>query len=105
MLRSAFPKALVWGTEMITFHNDAFLPILGGKPAAIGVPFEKVWAEAWGDIGPITEKALGGEATFIENFPLVIDRTGNPEQVYFTFCYRPIVDADGQVQRFMDTKA
>lgn len=103
MLRSAFPKALVWGTEMITFHNDAFLPILGGKPAAIGVPFGKVWAEAWDDIGPIALKALAGDATFIENFPLVINRTGDPEQAYFTFCYSPVVDADGHVQGFMDT--
>lgn len=103
MLRSAFPKALVWGTEMTTFHNDAFLPILGSKPAAIGIPFDKVWAEAWDDIGPIAERALAGEATFIENFPLVINRTGEPEQAYFTFCYSPVIDADGQIQGFMDT--
>lgn len=103
MLRSAFPKALVWGTEMITFHNDAFLPILGSKPSAIGVQFNRVWAEAWDDIGPIAAKALAGEATFIENFPLVVNRAGKPEQAYFTFCYSPVVDAEGDVQGFMDT--
>lgn len=103
MLRSAFPEALVWGSDMITFHNDAFMPILGSKPAAIGVPFYIVWAEAWDDIGPIAAKALAGEATFIENFPLVINRAGDAEQAYFTFCYSPVVDADGQIQGFMDT--
>lgn len=103
MLRSAFPKALVWGSDMITFHNDAFLPILGSKPAAIGIPFDELWAEAWDDIGPIADRALAGEATFIENFPLVINRAGDPEQAYFTFCYSPVVDADGHIQGFMDT--
>lgn len=88
---------------MITFHNDAFLRILGQKPSAIGLPFSEVWAEAWHDIGPIALKALAGEATFIENFPLVINRTGDPEQAYFTFCYSPVVDSDGEIQGFMDT--
>jgi hypothetical protein len=36
---------------MTTFHNDAFLPIVGSKAAAIGIPFDKVCAEARDDIG------------------------------------------------------
>lgn len=103
MLRSTFPKALVWGSEFITFHNDAFRPILREKPPAIGRPFNKVWAEAWDDIGPIALDALAGKSTFIENFPLVVDRDGTGEQAYFTFCYSPVLDADGAIVGFMDT--
>ncbi len=58
MLRSTFPKALVWGPEFITFHNDAFRPILGEKPPAIGRSFSDVWAEAWDKIEPIALDAL-----------------------------------------------
>lgn len=103
MLRSTFPKALVWGPEFITFHNDAFRPILGEKPPAIGKPFNEVWAEAWNEIGPIALDALAGKSTFIENFPLAIDRDGAGEKAYFTFCYSPVLDADGTIVGFMDT--
>jgi two-component sensor histidine kinase len=103
MLRSTFPKALAWGPEFITFHNDAFRPILGEKPPAIGKPFNEVWAEAWDEIGPIARDALAGKSTFIENFSLVVDRNGAGEQAYFTFCYSPVLDADGAILGFMDT--
>jgi two-component sensor histidine kinase len=103
MLRSTFPKALVWGPDFITFHNDAFRPILKDKPPAIGRPFSDVWAEAWHEIGPIAREALAGRATFIENFPLVVNRTGVDEQAYFTFCYSPVPDTDGTIVGFMDT--
>jgi len=103
MLRSTFPKALVWGSEFITFHNDAFRPILGKKPPAIGKPFNEVWAEAWDEIGRIALDALAGKSTFIENFPLAVDRDGAGERAYFTFCYSPVLDADGTIVGFMDT--
>lgn len=102
-LNSKFPKALTWGPDFITFHNDAFLPILGSKPPALGRSFRDVWKEAWEKIGPIADHAYAGEATFIEDFPLVVDRHGYPEQCYFTFCYSPIRDENGIVQGMMDT--
>jgi two-component sensor histidine kinase len=103
MLASHFPKALVWGPEMITLHNDAFRPILGEKPNAQGVSFRDIWAEAWDDIGDIAARALGGEATFIENFPLTINRHGYDEHCHFTFCYSPVFDETGAVAGFIDT--
>jgi two-component sensor histidine kinase len=103
MLSSHFPKAIAWGPELITFHNDAFEPILGDKPPAVGRPFSEVWAEVWPDLEPMVKKVFAGQATFIENFPLVIDRHGYPEQVYFTFCYSPIRIENGEVGGFMDT--
>lgn len=103
MLASSFPKAICWGPDMVMLHNDAFSPILGDKPSPQGRPFAEVWSEAWGSIGPIAEKAMAGEATFIENFPLVVNRHGYDEQCHFTFCYSPIYDETGQVGGFMDT--
>lgn len=103
MLLSRFPKALIWGPELITFHNDAFKPILGDKPSAIGRPFSDVWAEVWPELAPMVDKAFAGESTFIENFKLTIDRHGYPEEAYFTFCYSPIRVESGDVGGMMDT--
>lgn len=102
-LNSRFPKALVWGGQLTTFYNDAFRPILGDKPEAMGRPFSAVWAEAWAEIGPIVDAAFAGQPTFVEDFPLVIDRFGHPEQCHFTFCYSPVKDTAGLVLGIMDT--
>jgi two-component sensor histidine kinase len=103
VLDSAFPQCLLWGPLHISIHNDAFLPILGNKPSAIGRPFDEVWAEAWPRLEPLVERAYAGEATFIEDYSMMVERRGHPEQVYFTFCYSPIRDDDGRVAGMLDT--
>lgn len=103
MVNSHFPKCIFWGPEFITIYNDAYKPMLGDKPEALGRPFAEVWSEIWKDVGPIAEKALAGEATYIEDFPVVTDRFGYPEEAWFTFCYSPIRDDAGRVVGIIDT--
>jgi PAS domain S-box-containing protein len=103
VLNSRFPAALVWGQSLVTIYNDAFRPILGQKPEALGRSFAEVWSEAWAEIGPIAKRAFQGEATYIEDFPLTVERNGYPEQAYFTFCYSPVRDEAGRVVGFLDT--
>lgn len=103
VLNSKVPKCLIWGPRFISIYNDAFLPILGDKPPAIGCSFHDIWAEAWTEIGPIVDRAYSGEATFVEDFPLVIDRHGHTEQTYFTFCYSPVRDENGMIQGILNT--
>lgn len=103
MVNSHFPKCIVWGPGRTTIYNDAFRPILGRKPEALGRPFGEVWQEVWDEIAPIVEKAFAGEATFIEDFPLVIERFGAPEEAWFTFCYSPIRDENGTIVGMIDT--
>ncbi len=100
---SSFPQAIVWGPQLITLYNDAFTPILGNKPYALGRPFSEVWSEAWAEISPICDAAFQGHATYIENFPLVIERGQAQEQAYFTFCYSPIRDPQGAAVGMLDT--
>lgn len=97
VLDAPFAMALTWGPDLTMIYNDAFHPILGEKPEALGRSFREVWAETWDTIGPIAERALAGEATFIEDFPLIVERGGAPEQAWFTFSYSPVRSADGRV--------
>jgi len=103
LLASRFPGCLAWGAERIMFYNDAFEPLLQGKPQALGLPLSTVWNEVWDDIEPIVTRAFEGEATFIEDFPLVIQRNGRAEQAYFTFCYSPVRDEHGTIVGMLDT--
>lgn len=103
ILESGFASAIVWGPRMTTIYNDAFAPILGDKPEALGRSFADIWREAWDDIGPMVKRAYAGEPTYIEDYPLVVERSGAPEQAYFTFCYSPLRLADGTVAGMIDT--
>ncbi|MDE1179936.1 ATP-binding protein [Paraburkholderia sp.] len=103
VLASNFPGCLAVGRELTMIYNDAFVPILGRKPFALGRSFRDVWAEAWDVIGPIAERTLAGESTFIEDFPLEVIRYGVVEQTYFTFCYSPVFDEHGNVTGLLDT--
>lgn len=103
VLNSHFPAAVIWGPDLITIYNDAFKPILGNKPEALGRSFRDIWSEVWDCIGPIAERAFAGEPTFIEDYPLYIDRNGRLEETYFTFCYSPVRDESGTVVGMLDT--
>lgn len=103
MLNSAFPMALCWGDELITLYNDAFVPVLGAKHPCQGRPFLTIWDEARDSIAPIAEAALAGRSTFIEDYPLVVNRNGTAEQANFTFCYSPLRDENGHVRGMLDT--
>ena len=98
LISSKFPMFVAWGPELRFNYNDAYAEILAGKhPAALGHAFEDIWAELWDDVKPLAERALAGEATFSENLPLTMTRSGHPEQTWFTFSYSPLRDERGSV--------
>jgi hypothetical protein len=101
MLTSRQPIWIGWGPELIYFYNDAYKSIIGGKhPWALGRPTNEVWAEIWDDIGPMLATALTGEeGTFSEEQLLIMERSGYPEETYYTFSYSPIPADDGSAAR------
>lgn len=103
ILTSSFPACLALGAGLIMIFNDAFLPILGSKPPALGRSFAEVWSETWHSIGPIADQALAGVPTFIEDFELDVSRHGFTETAFFTFCYSPVFDEEGKVIGLLDT--
>ncbi len=103
IMASGFPAAIVWGPDYTTIYNDAFRPLLGGKHVCLGQGFDVIWAEAWDAIGPIADRAYAGTETFISDYPLTINRTGVPEEAFFTFSYSPLRLADGTIAGMLDT--
>jgi PAS domain S-box-containing protein len=104
VLGSKFPMFLAWGPELRFIYNDGYAEILGGKhPAALGHAFEDIWAEIWGDIEPIVDRAIAGEASFYEDLPLTLTRRGYPEETWFTFSYSALRDESGAVAGMLCT--
>ena len=98
-LDSRFAIVVWWGGELVTFYNDGYMKILGNKhPHALGLRAAELWPEIWHIIGPMLEGVMQrGEATWSENLLLELERSGYPEECYFTFSYSPIRDESGGV--------
>ena len=97
MLASRQPVWVGWGPEQTFFYNDAYKAIIGAKhPWALGRPIREVWGEIWDDIGPLLDTAMVGEqGTYVEAQLLIMERSGYPEETYYTFSYTPIPLDDG----------
>ena len=94
LLANRFPQLLWWGPQFCCLYNDAYIPILGAKhPWALGRPTAEVWHEIWRILKPLIETPFqGGAATWIEDFPLEINRNGFVEETHFTVAYSPVPD-------------
>jgi PAS domain S-box-containing protein len=94
LLANRFPQLLWWGPEFCSIYNDAYIPILGTKhPWALGRPVREVWNEIWDILRPLIETPFsGGPATWMEDIPLEINRSGFLEETHFTIAYSPVPD-------------
>jgi PAS domain S-box-containing protein len=97
-LASNFPMCLAWGPGLVQIYNDGYQPICGAKhPGAMGQDFSACWASTWPDIGEPFERALAGEAQFLENQRMFLDRNGYLEETWFTSSFSPIRDETGGI--------
>ncbi len=100
LLTSQFPMWMAWGPELTVLYNDAYArTTLGTKhPWALGKPAKVVWPEIWKDVAPRIERVLEtGEASWDETLPLILERSGYPEETYHTFSYSPLVGPDARI--------
>ncbi|MGE5492527.1 MAG: ATP-binding protein [Actinomycetota bacterium] len=97
-LASNFPIAIVWGLHRVQLYNDGYWPICGSKhPQSMGQDFWECWPTSKPAIGSAFDQAAAGEAAFITNQRIILDRNGYNEETYFTFSFSPIRDETGQV--------
>jgi PAS domain S-box-containing protein len=98
MLACPTPMFLAWGPDLLSFYNDAYVPILGFRQeGALGKPFRTLWASIWDEIGPLVDQALAGGQTKVTDMPLDLAREGVPEESFWTFSYSPAYDDDGRI--------
>jgi len=98
MLRSKLPTYLLWGPELITFYNDACLPLRGKRPEALGRSLPQAWAEIWNIVAPLVAQARRGEATYVEDVPVwIVQRKDYPEETWWNASFSPVMDEAGEV--------
>src|SRR5690606_21784378 len=100
ILNSRHPMWIGWGKEMTFLYNDAYVSVLGAAkhPSALGRPASEVWSEIWDVCGPLADQVFAkGEATFLDDVRLFMNRGGYTEETYYSFSYSPIHDEEGNV--------
>lgn len=97
-LNSKQPMLIVWGPERTTLYNDGYAAMCGSKhPAALGRPFDELWAEIWDQVEPIIAATYAGESIHRDHIQFTMLRNGFPEETHFAFGYTPVRDHDGRV--------
>ena len=100
ILDTRHPMLLWWGEDLIQFYNDAFRPSLGEDkhPKGLGQSGRECWPEVWPIVGAEIEAVMTrGEASWHENALVPIFRNGQLENIYWTYSYSPVRQADGHI--------
>ncbi len=98
ILNSPESMYLLWGPDLVFFHNDAYTPILGPrKDDAIGALIPDLWADVWDQVAPLVIDALAGKPCHYQDLPLSMARYGEVEQTWWSFSFSPVIDEHGVV--------
>lgn len=97
LVNSPIPQVLMWGADHVMIYNDGYVDIAGNyHPRALGNTVPAVWPEIWDFNRTILERGLQGEVQAFREQPMVVNRSGTPENVVFDLFYTPIYDDTGQ---------
>lgn len=100
ILNSQHPMWIGWGPHATFLYNDAYIQVLSSAkhPLALGKPASEVWGEIWDICGPLADKVFEkGEASFVDDVRLLMNRGDFIEETYYSFSYSPIRDESGAV--------
>ncbi|MCY1033829.1 ATP-binding protein [Corallococcus sp. BB11-1] len=100
VLAASYPLYVAWGPKYVQLYNDAYRPICGRTkhPAALGQEAAVTWPEVWHVLGPDWARIQStGEAVYVEDLMMPLDRNGFVEECYFTYSHSPIRDESGGV--------
>lgn len=98
-LGAKYPIALYWGEDLTLIYNEAWSEIPGDKhPWALGRPAHEVWPDIWHIVGAEIEGARAGDAMWVGDRLLPMERRGYLEETYFNYNLSPIAGEDGDVE-------
>jgi two-component system sensor kinase FixL len=97
VLGAATAKILLWGPDLITFYNDACLPLLDHSNQHIGKSYPPCESAVWPTIRPHVEAAMAGHQQLRAPLGSVARKAGSDQMGHFTICCTRICDDDGNV--------
>jgi PAS domain S-box-containing protein len=97
VLGAANAKILLWGPDLITFYNDACLPLLDHANYEIGKQYPPCGSAVWPAIRGHVKAAMAGVEQLPPQLKETRRRDGDEQPSYFTICCTNIYDDDGTV--------
>ena len=98
ILNSPESMYLLWGPDLLFFHNDAYAPVLGPRlDKAMGARMQELWSDVWDQVLPNVENALRGIPYQCEDLPLTMARYGEIERTWWSFSFSPLIDENNEV--------
>ncbi|MFK3798740.1 response regulator [Pseudomonas sp. NPDC088444] len=89
---------VLWGPDLLFFHNDAYAPVLGPRvEKAMGARMQELWSDVWDQVLPNVEDALRGIPYQCEDLPLTMARYGEIERTWWSFSFSPVIDEQNAV--------
>lgn len=96
VLGAPLPIVTLWGDEGIMIYNDAYARFAGRRhPHLLGQPVREGWAEVAGFNDRVMKMVLAGGVLSYRDQEMLLNRSGEPEQVWLNLDYSPIVDEAG----------
>ncbi len=96
MLRSQVPMVMLWGIEGVMIYNDGFSVFAGKRhPMSLGQPVRETWPEVATFNDHVLGQCLAGETLSYKDQEFVLNRTGEPEQVWIDLDYSPVLNTAG----------
>ncbi|KAF1006314.1 MAG: Blue-light-activated protein [Luteibacter sp.] len=98
MLRTEAPMALFQGPEGVLFYNDAYRAIAGLRhPSVLGQPVTLGWPEVADFNRQVLATVFAGGTLSFRDQHVMLNRTGEPEDVWLHLDYSPLMNDDGKV--------
>jgi signal transduction histidine kinase len=97
-LGSGFAVQLMGGPQLTLLFNEAALALFGPRHAQmLGRPAAEAWGEAWPQVAPLIDRALGGAAGAAgpHDLKLRLERSVPREEVHLRLAFAPIAGDDG----------
>ena len=104
LLASPQPAYIAAGPDLLSFCNDAYLPLIEGMTTPIiGRPLREVWPDLAPFLEPSIQQVLSGKAIRFEDAPFRIKGRQVDREVWFSGSWIPIRDERGDVSGFLAT--
>ncbi len=96
MLHSKVAMVVLWGPEGVMLYNDSYSVFAEKRhPMSLGRPVRKTWPEVATFHDHVLAQGLAGEPLSYKDQEFMLDRTGEPEQVWIDLDYSPVLDDAG----------
>jgi PAS domain S-box-containing protein len=95
-LHSRKASAVYWGPDFRLLYNDAWIAIGRGHPHVLGEPGAVARPDIWPVLEPqFRDIVARGEGMVLERQPMLRERDGAIEEVFYTYSSLPIHDEQG----------